>query len=350
MAGEAIRGQSGALEVLRRAIASGRVAHAYAFVGPAGVGRKLVALAFARALLCRRSAPVVSPPLPEGERPGEGLGGCGVCAPCRWVGAGTHPDLMLVAPTPPEGNPRGNPAIRLDAIRELERRAALRPAEGAWKVLIVDEAGRMTPEAPQAFLKTLEEPPSRTVIILILSQARELPPTVLSRCQIVRFVPVGEEEVAALLRARGVSGPVAGLLARASQGRPGAALAEDPEAWAAARLRALSVLAEVEGAGAEALLRWAESLGRDRAEVEQVVERWWLWYRDLLCAKAGGDRRLLVHPDREAEIDRAAAARSWEEIFGGLGACREAWQALRGNVSPRLTLEVTLDRLALRAA
>lgn len=349
---DAIRGQAGAVEVLTRAIASGRVAHAYTFVGPSGVGRKLTALAFAQALLCPHSVSPTVVPLSGGERQGEGesVGGCGRCAACRKVEAGTHPDLMLVVPTPPESNPRGNLAIRLDAIRDLERRAALRPAEGPWKVFIVDDAGRMTPETPQAFLKTLEEPPSRTVLILILAQTRELPATVLSRCQVVRFAPLPEEDVVTLLKARGVDPPTAGLLAHACQGRPGCALAQDPKTWVERRDLALSILLDVSAGGPEALFRWSESVGRDRVLVEQLVETWWLWYRDLLCAKVGGDPRLLIHGDRDVEVSRAAALQSWEELLQGLVACREGWQALQGNVSPRLTVEVMLSRLPLKAA
>lgn len=331
MAFEAIVGQSRAVEALSRAIAAGRVAHAYAFVGPSGVGRKLVALAFAQALLC-------------------GSDGCGSCLACRKVERGLHPDVLLIGPTPPESNPRGTPAIRIDAIRELERWAHLRPAEGPRKVFIVDDAGAMTPETPQAFLKTLEEPPPRTVIILILAHARELPPTVISRCHVVRFVPLGEDETTALLRDRGLDAATAQLLARASQGRPGLALEHDPAAWVERREQALSVLAEVGQTGAGALFKWGESLGRDRAEVEQLIRTWWLWCRDLLCAKAGGDPRLLIHGDRQDQLAAAAAAMSWDDLFGELGACRKAWQALQGNVAPRLTLETMLSRLALRAA
>jgi DNA polymerase-3 subunit delta' len=328
---ETIRGQSAAVEVLTRAIASGRVAHAYAFVGPSGVGRKLTAVAFAQALLCPSA-------------------GCGRCPACQKVERGVHPDLLVVGPTPPEGNPRGNVAIRLDRIREIERWAQLRPAEGPWKVFIVDEAGKMTPETPQAFLKTLEEPPARTVIILILSQTLELPATVISRCQVVRFVPLSEEETAALLEQRGMDGPTAGLLARASQGRPGFALAQDPGVWVEQREQALSILADVGVGGAASLFKWAESLGRDRAQVDRLIETWWLWYRDLLCAKAGGDPRLLIHGDRQGDLAAAAGGCSWEELFQGLGSCRDARQALQGNVSPRLTLETVLSRLVFGAA
>jgi len=347
---DAVRGQPAAVDVLTRALASGRVAHAYAFVGPPGVGRKLTAIEFAKALLCPHPMPLTSSPLPEGERQGEGAGGCGQCAACRRVEAGIHPDYMLIAPTPPEGKTSGTLLIRIEAIRQLEQRAALCPAEGAWKVFIVDDAGRMTAEAPQAFLKTLEEPPARTVIILILAHTRELPATVLSRCQVVRFMPLHEEEAVALLEARGMDEGTARLLARASQGRPGLALAQDPAAWLERRELALSILADVGADGATAVFKWGETLGRDRAQMEQLIETWWLWYRDLLCAKAGGDPRVLIHGDRAAELTRDAAARSWDSIVGGLAACREAWQALQRNVTPRLTLEVMLSRLALGAA
>lgn len=334
-----VRGHATALELLERAQAQGRVAHAYAFVGPPGIGKKLVALAFAQSLLCSR-------PLREVER----TKACGQCPACMRVERGSHPDLMLLAPTPPKDNPRGNVAIRLDAIRELERLAALRPAEGPWKVFIIDDAERMTPETPQAFLKTLEEPPDRTVLVLILAQLRALPPTVLSRCQVVRFAPLTETEVAAVLREHGADDDTARFLARACQGRVGLALARDARAWQAERDGAVALLRKISAEGSEALFNQVEALGRDRSQVAELTEALWLWHRDLLCVKAGGDPRLVMASDSLAELSRAAEATSLEAIVEALVACREAWQALQGNVSPRLTLEVLLSRLALKAA
>src|SRR5713101_7369604 len=216
----AILGQDEAVALLRRALAADRVAHAYAFVGPAGVGRKLTALAFAKAL--------VAP-------------GGGVLA--ARIERGVHPDVRLIQPTPPEGNPKGPLALRIESIRALERQASFRPVEAACKVFIVDEADRMTAATPQAFLKTLEEPPDHTVIILILSQLRGLPATVLSRCQIVRFGPRSPDGVLALL----------------------------PDGRDDARRRALGVLAEVEAGGAEAILRTGETVGRERQMAETLV-------------------------------------------------------------------------------
>src|SRR5215470_6851075 len=271
---EAIRDQAEAVEILRRAIDSGRVAHAYAFIGPPGVGRRTTALAFAKALVA-----------PSGG------------ATAARVDRGLHPDVHVIGPTPPASNPKGVPAIRVDNVRELERMASLRPAEAAHKVFIVDEAENMTGAAPQAFLKTLEEPPARTVIILILSQARALPATVLSRCQIVRFRPRAAEGVALL-----------------------------PSGAGADRERALGWLAQAQSRGPEAILQIGEAVGRDREMAEAAVETCWVWYRDLLCAHAGAAAELTVF------AGKAAGRRTLDEIVAGLSACREAWLAIQGNV------------------
>lgn len=327
MAG-AIRGHATPLAILERAIALDRVAHAYAFVGPPGIGKKLTALAFSTALLC--------PARPKGE-----LGGCGSCPACRRVEAGTHPDCHLVV--------ADGQIIKIEQIRELERLAALKPHQGPLKIFVVDEAERMLPVTANALLKTLEEPPARTVLILILSQARALPPTVLSRCQVIRFAPLPEAEALAFIMERGVDESTARFLARVCQGQVGLALAQDPRSWGDRRDRALTLLSKSAG-GAEALFSSVEPVGRDRAQASELIETIWLWHRDLLCAKAGGAPRLLISGDRERELSRAAGAASWEAIFAALAACREAWQAIQGNVSPRLTLEVLLSRLALKAA
>jgi DNA polymerase-3 subunit delta' len=290
---DVIVGQAEAVELLRRALAGGRVAHAWAFIGPHGAGRRTSALAFAKALVA-----------PSGG------------AAASRVDRGLHPDVHLLGPTPPASNPKGTPAIRVENIRELERLASLKPAEAPWKVFIVDEAESMTGAAPQAFLKTLEEPPARTVIILVLSQARALPATVLSRCQVVRFRPRAAEGAVALL--------------------PGGA-GEDRE-------RALGWLAQAQTGGVEAVLRIGEAVGRDREAALAAVDTCWLWYRDLLCSQGGADSRLAVFAGKAD-----GSGRSLDEVVAGLSACREAWQAIQGNVSPRLTVEVLLSRLTKAA-
>jgi DNA polymerase III delta subunit-like protein len=293
---DAIRDQGEAVTLLRRAIASERVAHAYAFVGPEASGRKATALAFASALVAPQGGPAAAR-----------------------VERGSHPDVHLLGPTPPPSNPKGTPALRIETVRELERRAALKPAEAAWKVFIVDEAERMTLSTPQALLKTLEEPPSRTVIILILSHIRALPATVLSRCQVVRFRPRLLEGVPALFPDLRGEGPA----------------------------RSVRLLAEARAQGVEAILRLGDQVGRDRQAAEAFVEACWLWHRDLLCGLVGAAPRLAVFG--EASV-KGGGAPSLDQVLGALRDCREAWFALQGSVSPRLSVEVLLGRLTGKAA
>jgi len=293
---DAIRDQAEAVTLLRRALSTERVAHAYAFIGPEASGRKATALAFASALVAPRGGPAAV----RAER-------------------GRHPDVHLLGPTPPASNPRGAPVLRIEVIREMERLAALKPAEAAWKVFIVDGAEKMTASTPQALLKTLEEPPARTVIILILAQLRVLPATVLSRCQVVRFRPRPVEGVPALL----------------------------PDVRSPAHTQSLRLLAEAREQGVEAILRLGDQVGRDRQAAETFVEACWLWHRDLLCGLAGSPARLTLFGGETAA--RPAGERSLDQVLTALRDCREAWFALQGSVTPRLSVEVLLGRLTGKA-
>lgn len=286
-----IQGQPRAVALLGQALETDRVAHAYAFVGPAGAGRTTTALAFAAALLCERR-------------------GCDACRACKLVAARQHPDLHVIVPTPPETNPRGARAIRIAAIREVGRQAALRPAMAGRKVFIIDDAERMTGEAPPAFLKTLEEPPDHTVMILILPRLGALPATVLSRCHVVRF--------------------------------------DSREDRSAQRAEALELLADVRAGGVEALFRRSEKIDRERAA--ELVEAYALYCRDLLLAKAGAPSELLTNGTSATDTAREAETWTIDELLQTLTTCREARQALATNVAPRLTIEVLLAQIGLRAA
>jgi DNA polymerase-3 subunit delta' len=287
-------GQPRGVELLQRALAQDRIAHAYALVGPPGSGRTSLALAFGQALLCPR-------------------GGCGACRMCHLASARQHPDLHLIVPTPPDTNPKGARALRIGAIRELERQAALAPLMAARKVFVLDDADRMTGEAPQAFLKTLEEPPPRTVLVLVLARARAVPATVLSRCHIVRLQPPA---------------PVV-----------------DGE-----RSEALEILEEARAKGAEALFRRTQAFDRDRERAERFVDACWLLCRDLVLARVGAPATLLADPAAAPSLAEEAQRWRLEDLLAATGACREAREALAVNVTPRLTLEVILTRLARRAA
>jgi DNA polymerase III subunit delta' len=166
MADWGVVGNTWAIELLAQAVRTGRVSHAYLFVGPEQIGKATLAKAFAQALVCERA----SGPAGDGAP-------CGECRACRRVAEGRYPDVQIIAA---EKN-----FIQIDQIRTLQLDAAVAPLEGKRKVFIVQEIERATPAAANALLKTLEEPPPNVVLVLTSNRRDMVLPTVLSRCQIL---------------------------------------------------------------------------------------------------------------------------------------------------------------------
>jgi len=193
-----ILGQERVVDALRRSIAANRVAHAYLFEGPNGCGRRTTALALVAGPLAV-AAPVAGD-------------ACGACPSCRKLAAGHHPDLHLLEPLPDKRD------IVIDQVRELQQVLSLRPYEASRKACLIHPAERMTVGAANSLLKTLEEPPGHAVIILLASQSDLLLPTVRSRCQHLRFSPLDDQTVAAVLKAHGMDLELAAKLAPLAEG------------------------------------------------------------------------------------------------------------------------------------
>jgi DNA polymerase-3 subunit delta' len=219
----AISGHQRPVRVLRRVLASGRLPHAQLFWGPDGVGKERVARAFARVLLCADTGA-----LERGE-------GCGRCPACLRSDGGSHPDLHLVAAQ--------KASIPVDEVRRLQETLAYQAFERGRKVAIIRDAFRLTREAANALLKTLEEPPAGVYIVLLAHHRDQLLPTLVSRCQALRFDPLPEAEVRRLLSERGVEPATATAMAEVSGGCPGRVLGADPEGFLASDREAGGVAA-----------------------------------------------------------------------------------------------------------
>ncbi len=340
-----IHGHDDVVEQFRRALRRGRLASSFLFAGPAGIGKRTFALKLAAALLCE-------------QRAEEDLDPCGECPACVQVAAGTHPDVQLVS------KPEDKAFIPVELFigdREHRRREGLchdiglKPFMGGRKIAIIDDADHLNAEGANSLLKTLEEPPPKSILILIgTSPARQLP-TIRSRCQLIRFRPLPVEAVAELLVSRQlVDDPAeARRLAQYSEGSLQQAMElADAELWEF-RTKLFEQLAEpvldsvrfsktvasfVDEAGKEAALR--------RGRMRQVTRFAAEFYRQLLRAQNG------AAPTDDTElaacITRALthAPADPEQTIARLDRCLLAGQQIDRNANQSTLIETWLDDLA----
>jgi DNA polymerase-3 subunit delta' len=214
MSWQRVRGHEALKQGFDHVVRSGRLAHAYLFAGPSGVGKRLFAGELGKALLCEAAV-------------GAKLEACDRCLACMQVEAGTHPDFVTA------GRPEDNLELPIETVRELCRALSLKPARGRWKIAILDDADDLNDASANCFLKTLEEPPPGSVLILIGTNPERQLSTIVSRCQVVWFAPLNEALVSEVLRDSEAAAPaLIERLARLSGGSPGQARAlADPTLW-----------------------------------------------------------------------------------------------------------------------
>lgn len=326
-----VYGHEQAVAALDRAVRQQRIHHAYVFSGPAGVGRRTLALAFARALLCESGVPP-----------------CGQCTNCQRVQRGVHPDVQVLS-LDVVGRDEARPTrIPIEAVRELRAGIGLRPLEGSWRVVVIDDADRLSRDAADALLKTLEEPPPFVVLILIVEDAGSLAETIRSRCQHIRLGPVPLETVRAALEAHGVPHHQAEVISSLTRGRIGEALR------LAAAPEVLAEHQELVESGVQMLADPVVALGRarrlaeayrrgQRARVERQLAVLALLWRDVLLLHHGlGDR--VLHVAWRDPLERLARRWSSAEILAALRATCQAMLDLESNVQARLALDALVTQ------
>ena len=312
-----IVGHEWAVDMLRRAIVTQRIAHAYLLTGPTSIGKTHLARQFASALNCTGES-----------RP------CGECRACMRTRSGTHPDVTLVEPD--------GARVKIDQVRDLRRDLALSPVEGRWRVCIVSDFQTATVEAANALLKTLEEPPSRVVLILTAADASLLLPTIVSRCQVIALRAVPANQVKdALVRRYELAPDTAGLLSRLSGGRVGWAVraATDP-GLVEARTQRLADLLVTLGEGRAARIATAERIAK-LADLDEVMRLWQTVWRDVLLVGAGLEN-LIVNLDLAHELRVLAQRFSLIDAERAVRDIESLLVSLQRNVNARLALEVML--------
>ncbi len=337
-----IIGQERAVGALHRALQEGRLSHAYLFTGPPQVGKATVARRLAQAVNCRGE-----------ERP------CLRCRACRLIEEGRHPDveLVTVGGICEEGDHRdhradGSKDIRICQVRRLERILSRAPFEGQRRVAIIDPADCLNIEAANAFLKTLEEPPAGSVLILVTAQEDALPPTIRSRCRRIPFAPLPVRTVEeALVENWSLNAERARLLARLSGGRLGWAVAavEDESLLSGreARLDALLALAGASRAERFAYAgRTAALFTYDREAVLAILDLWRQWWRDVLLMQTGLSDQI-TNSHRLDKLRLEARQYPQEAVVRFLEEIGRTRRQLQDNINPVLALEVLM--LALPA-
>ncbi|HWP58746.1 MAG TPA: DNA polymerase III subunit delta' [Candidatus Acidoferrales bacterium] len=314
----AIVGHEHQLRSLRKSLECDRLHHAYLFVGPEGVGKKTVALALAKALHCRELR----------------LDFCDHCPSCLSIRDGNCPDVHTVEPQP------GKKDISIGQIRELIARLSLRSFSGKRKVALVDPADLMNYHAQNALLKTLEEPPENSLLILVAQNSGALLPTVLSRCVRVSFGFLPIADAASLIaRATGLEPPESQLRAALALGSVGQALAWTNEDIHDERKKWIERYAGLRAADCRAALGLAEELAADKERCAKVLR--WLegWSRDLLAFRVTARPDMIRNVDLLDMLQRQAASASAEQLLEMLAELAFVREALKKTYNRRMILE-----------
>ncbi|HEX7232893.1 MAG TPA: DNA polymerase III subunit delta' [Candidatus Binatia bacterium] len=313
-----ITGHTKQLAMLRTALSVERLHHAYLFVGPEGIGKRSIAIAVAKAIHCE-----------------EGINDfCGSCVNCARITDGNHPDVRLVQPLPEKKE------ISIQQIRDLERDLHYRSFGGKRKIALIDPATLMNLPAQNALLKTLEEPPDNSWIVLISSNSGGLLPTVRSRCVRLSFAPLKRQQVAACLVSQNMTMPdETESLAAMSMGSIGLALKLKKEQLFEKRKDWANTLSSLKSGDYHSAMAAAEELGEDRDETMSFLGWVESWFRDLLVYQATGEADELVNVDMLAEIERQSARISIDRLHLSMDKAISAGAAIQRNFNRRMILE-----------
>jgi DNA polymerase-3 subunit delta' len=307
-------GHARAKEILARTLAGASVPSCLLFSGPGGVGKRRLADEFVRAFLCLEGGPAP----------------CGRCESCRLHGSEAHPDRLAVAPEEKKKH------ISIDQARDLGTWIARSPALGRRKAAIVDPADALGTEAANALLKTLEEPPRGSLIVLVASRPGALPATVRSRCQQISFGALSDEEVAEVLRRNRWPAQAARQAAASAEGSPGAALGRSGKLWQESSDAVRALLESLEGGDRGAVLAFAESFGEGKERALVALQAL------IGFARAAARSRLGDAAIGEALVPGVLRSLGTNEICRLLGLALETHRRLEGDRPPNVKLAFAL--------
>ena len=320
-----IRDQKKVVHRLNGFLQSGNIPHALLFIGNNGVGKKKTALAFAKALNCQTNA---------GRRSQQGatIEPCGACRPCKKIDAGHHPDVIVLEPE--------KSRIKIAAVRDLTTALAVKPYEARQRVVVINRSQALNPQAGNALLKLLEEPPAETILILTAVNRYSLLPTVVSRCQQVGFEPIPDTTLAAYLEQKDIPPEKACILGKLAGGS--FVKADARREWIIQLVECLDDEGKCSQRAALSIA-FAEMLAGDKDAIDDVIELMTTWFRDTAVVTAGSEN--VIHKDMLPRIKAAAGRCNTATALARIDCLETARKKIDANANIRLTMDIMLMNL-----
>ena len=327
MAFAEIVGQPKAVKLLNRSLQSGRLAHAYLFSGPDGVGKNTTAKAMTALLLCANDS-AVEP--------------CGFCPGCQKFASGNHPDFLHIKPQ--------GAAIKIDQIRELKKALSFPPLEAEYRVTLLEDVHTMRREAGNSLLKLLEEPPPDNVLLLSADESEQLLTTIVSRCQVIPFYPISREQTADIVMklSPNLSRPDALTLAVLADGCPGNALsfeADDVLEIRKAIINALLKPQSNEADETETAFVLAARAAELKNSLGMLISLLRLFFKEAMLVHCNPSHLNGGDPELDEEVKRARERWNLTQLSDMVDAVNYAEQALARNCSQALVCEVLFFNL-----
>jgi DNA polymerase-3 subunit delta' len=318
---EQIIGHESIIQHLQNAIVSNKVSHAYIFHGEEGMGKKTLAGAFAKTLQCEE----------------KGILSCDRCKSCLQADTGNHPDIINVTH---EKYSIGVDDIRLQVNADIQ----IKPYNSPYKIYIIDDADRLTEQAQNALLKTIEEPPEYAVLLLLTSNISVILPTILSRCVTLNLKPVDKQSIKEfLMQNHQIPDYMAEVAAAFSGGNVGKALKyASSEDFGKMKDNVLHLLKYIDDMELYEVIAGLKFLTADKNNIEDYIDLMILWYRDVLMFKATMDPDLLLYREELTFIKKQASLRSYEGIDKIIQAMERAKIRLKANVNFDIAIELML--------
>lgn len=316
-----IIGHDRIIKHLQVAISADKISHAYIFHGEEGMGKKTLALAFAKTLQCieRKYYP------------------CNICKSCKQSDSNNHPDILWIT--------HEKASIGVDDIRaQVNADIQVKPYQGPYKIYIIDDADKMTENAQNALLKTIEEPPEYAIILLLACSTQSLLPTILSRCVVLDLKPIDKQLVKEYLMGKlQIPDYVAEIAADFSGGNVGKAIRyASSDDFESKKEDIFHILRYIEEMELHEIIAGIKTISENKSSINDYIDLMMLWFRDVLMLKATNDPNLLLFKDEFQIIKKQAKIRGYDQIENIIKSMEEAKAKLKANVNLDITIELML--------